>query len=280
MNENKQWVIETRNLDRVYGDGDQIYALRNVNICIAEGELVSVMGPSGSGKSTLLNVIGALDRPTSGEIFVNGQNLASLTDLDFFRAKSVGFIFQLHNLLPTLTARENVEIPMTGHIAPSSRSKRAKELLALVGMQDRMNHLPGQLSGGQRQRVAIARALANNPPLVLADEPTGSLDTTNGQDLMRLLRDLNEQQGTTFVVVTHDPAVARQTKRVLVMQDGRIEREDIIGSPDEEDLKMWRHSNLGKQILTGEKQTLLQDKLSAVELKAVKKALSVANGTS
>ncbi len=280
MSENKAWVIETHDLDRVYGDGDLIRALDKVNIRIAAGELVSVMGPSGSGKSTLLNVIGALDRPTGGDIFVNGENLATITDLDNFRARSVGFIFQLHNLLPTLTARENVEIPMTGHVPAAERGKRAKELLDLVGMADRMNHLPGQLSGGQRQRVAIARALANNPPLVLADEPTGSLDTANGQELMRLLRDLNEEQGTTFVVVTHDPAVARQTKRVLVMQDGKIVREDIIGSPDEEDLKMWRHSNLGKQILAGTELHLLEEKLSSSELKAVKKALSVANGKS
>jgi ABC-type lipoprotein export system ATPase subunit len=279
MDENTEWVIETRDLDRVYGDGDVIHALDKVNIKIAHGELVSVMGPSGSGKSTLLNVIGALDRPTGGEIYVNGQNLLEIKDLDTFRARSVGFIFQLHNLLPTMTSKENVEIPMTGHVASAAeRDKRAKELLAMVGMDNRMNHLPGQLSGGQRQRVAIARALANNPPLVLADEPTGSLDTVNGQELMRLLRQLNEEQGTTFVVVTHDPAVARQTKRVLVMRDGKIEREDIIGSPDEEDLKMWRHTALGKQILGGQSSDLLSEKLSAVELKAVKKMLSVANG--
>ena len=280
MSENKPWVIESHDLDRYYGDGDLIRALDKVNIRIAAGELVSVMGPSGSGKSTLLNVIGALDRPTGGEIFVNGENLVTITDLDNFRARSVGFIFQLHNLLPTMTAKENVEIPMTGHVPATERGKRAKYLLDLVGMADRMNHLPGQLSGGQRQRVAIARALANDPPLVLADEPTGSLDTSNGQELMRLLRDLNEKQGTTFVVVTHDPAVARQTKRVLVMQDGKIVREDIIGSPDEEDLKMWRHSNLGKQLLAGTELNLLEEKLSGSELKAVKKALSVANGKS
>ncbi|MBI9050607.1 MAG: ABC transporter ATP-binding protein [Anaerolineaceae bacterium] len=277
MSEEKQWVIETHDLDRVYGDGDVIRALDHVNIQIAQGELVSVMGPSGSGKSTLLNVIGALDRPTSGEIFVNGQNLAEITDLDHFRARSVGFIFQLHNLLPTMTAKENVEIPMIGHSSAAERSARAKELLEMVDITDRMNHLPGQLSGGQRQRVAIARALANKPPLVLADEPTGSLDTTNGQELMRLLRDLNENSGTTFVVVTHDPAVARQTKRVLVMRDGKIEREDFIGSADEEDLKMWRHSALGKQVIKGQSNDLLE-KLSTKELEMLKKTLSIANG--
>jgi ABC-type lipoprotein export system ATPase subunit len=277
MSTENEWVIETRDLQRYYGDGDLIKALDHVNIKIAPGELVSVMGPSGSGKSTLLNVIGALDQPTGGEIYVNGQNLAELTDLDYFRARSIGFIFQLHNLLPTMTAKENVEIPMIGHASATERSERAKELLKLVGIDDRMNHLPGQLSGGQRQRVAIARALANRPPLVLADEPTGSLDTSNGQELMRLLRELNATQGTTFVVVTHDPAVARQTNRVLVMRDGKIEREDVIGSADEEDLKMWRHSALGKQILKGEPNELLE-KLNKKELEALKKALQVANG--
>ena len=277
MSTEKEWVIETRDLQRYYGDGDLIKALDHVNIKIAPGELVSVMGPSGSGKSTLLNVIGALDRPTGGEIYVNGQNLAELTDLDYFRALSIGFIFQLHNLLPTMTAKENVEIPMIGHASAAERRTRSLELLKLVGIDDRMNHLPGQLSGGQRQRVAIARALANNPPLVLADEPTGSLDTTNGQELMRLLRELNATQGTTFVVVTHDPAVARQTNRVLVMRDGMIEREDVIGSANEEDLKMWRHSALGKQVLSGESNELLE-KLNKKELEALKKALQVANG--
>jgi ABC-type lipoprotein export system ATPase subunit len=278
MSENTQWVIETRNLDRVYGDGDMIRALDNVNIQIARGELVSVMGPSGSGKSTLLNVIGALDRPTGGEVFVNGQNLADIKDLDYFRALSVGFIFQLHNLLPTMTAQENVEIPMIGHLGAAERSVRSKALLDLVDMADRMKHLPGQLSGGQRQRVAIARALANNPPLVLADEPTGSLDSVNGQDLMRLLRELNENQGTTFVVVTHDSAVARQTRRVLVMRDGKIEREDVIGSADEEDLKMWRHSGLGKQILDDQTTSSLLEKFSPDELNILKKTLALANG--
>jgi ABC-type methionine transport system ATPase subunit len=141
---------------------------------------------------------------------------------------------------------------MMGHFGPRLRRKRAKELLDLVGLPDRMRHLPNQLSGGQRQRVAVARALANHPPLVLADEPTGSLDTVSGQDLLELLRNLNQIQGTTFVLVTHDPAVARQTRRVIVMADGRIVREDLIGSPLEEDLKMWRHSGLGRRIVQGE----------------------------
>jgi ABC-type ATPase involved in cell division len=164
--------------------------------------------------------------------------IVRVRNLDRFRARTVGFIFQLHNLLPTLTALENVEVPMVGHLGPRARRKHAKELLDLVGLPDRMRHLPNQLLGGQRQRVAVARALANDLPLVLADEPTGSLDTAAGQELLDLLHRLNRDHGTTFVLVTHDPAVARQTRRVVVMSDGRIIREDRIGSPLEEDLKM------------------------------------------
>jgi putative ABC transport system ATP-binding protein len=157
-----------------------------------------------------------------------------------------------------------------------NRHKRAKELLTLVGLEDRMNHLPGQLSGGQRQRVAVARSLANDPPLVLADEPTGSLDTSAGQDLLKLLRDLNESQGTTFVIVTHDPAVARQTKRVLIMADGKFVHEDIIGSPLEEDLKMWQHSALGQQILSDGEEAIERLSISPQQLEALR-ALFKAN---
>jgi ABC-type lipoprotein export system ATPase subunit len=273
MSENVQWVIETRDLTRIYGDGGEIRALDGVSLHIKHGELVSVMGPSGSGKSTLLNVIGALDLPTAGKVFIDGVDLSAITDKDDFRAKKVGFVFQLHNLLPTLTARENVEVPMMAHMGPSARRKRSEELLELVGLVDRKNHLPGQLSGGQRQRVAIARALANNPPIVLADEPTGSLDTANGQDLMRLLRVLNQTQGTTFVVVTHDLSVARQTNRVIVMKDGKIEREDLIGNPIEEDFKIWRHSALGKEILEGGEESRNLLNLSEDDLKSIQKFL-------
>jgi ABC-type lipoprotein export system ATPase subunit len=189
-------------------------------------------------------------------------------------------MFQLHNLLPTLNARENVEVPMMGHTGARARRKRAEELLELVGLPDRMDHLPSQLSGGQRQRVAVARSLANNPPLVLADEPTGSLDTNAGQELLKLLHELNESQGTTFLVVTHDPAVARQTRRVLVMADGRIVREDIIGSPQEEDLKMWRHSGLGKRILSGDHSTMAHLGLTDTQRGALQELLSSIDGGS
>lgn len=271
-------IVETKDLTRVYGDGEEIRALDGVNMKIEAGELVTVMGPSGSGKSTLLNMVGALDRPTSGQVFVNGQDLAKIRDKDRFRAKTVGFMFQLHNLLPTLNARENVEVPMMGHVGSRARRKRAEELLELVGLPDRMDHLPSQLSGGQRQRVAVARSLANNPPLVLADEPTGSLDTSAGQELLKLLHDLNESQGTTFLLVTHDPAVARQTRRVLVMADGRIVREDVIGSPQEEDLKMWRHSGLGRRIVAGEKSTLENLGLTTDQQEALQELLSSTDG--
>ena len=277
MSETQDWIIETHDLTRIYGDGSEIRALDGVDLHVAPGELVAVMGPSGSGKSTLLNLIGALDKPTRGEVLINGQDLAKIRNKDRFRARTVGFMFQLHNLLPTLSARENVEVPMMGQLSGRSRRRRAEELIELVGLGDRRNHLPNQLSGGQRQRVAVARALANNPTLVLADEPTGSLDTVSGQDLLNLLRELNHSQGTTFLLVTHDPAVARQTRRVLVMADGKIVREDLIGSPIEEDLKMWRHSGLGRRIANGETAGLEGVKISDEQRDVLRQFLTFAN---
>jgi putative ABC transport system ATP-binding protein len=266
-------LVETRELTRIYGDGEKIRALDGVSMKISHGELVTVMGPSGSGKSTLLNMVGALDKPTSGQVFINGLDLADIRDKDNFRSKTVGFVFQLHNLIPTLTARENVEVPMMGQVGLGERRRRSKELLNLVGLEDRMGHLPNQLSGGQRQRVAVARALANNPPIVLADEPTGNLDTEAGRGLMGLLHELNQSQGTTYIVVTHDPAVARQTNRVLVMADGKIVREDLIGSPIEEDLKMWRYSGLGRRLIEGDQDSALIDLGLSVQTIEVVRAL-------
>jgi putative ABC transport system ATP-binding protein len=251
-----KWIIETQDLCRVYGDGESIQALDHVNLTVASGELLAVMGPSGSGKSTLLNVLGALDRPTSGKVFVNGQDLAKIRNYDKFRGHTVGFVFQLHNLLPTLNSLENVEVPMMGQMGTSARHKRAKELLSLVGLGDRMKHLPSQLSGGQRQRVAMARALANNPLIILADEPTGNLDSVSGDELMGLINDLNHSQLTTIIVVTHDLNVARQTHRVVMMADGKIVRDDYIGSPIEEDIKVWSQSELGRSILRGDTAAL------------------------
>jgi ABC-type lipoprotein export system ATPase subunit len=234
------------------------------------------MGPSGSGKSTLLNMIGALDVPSSGQVMVNGNDLAVVRDMDTFRARTVGFVFQMHNLIPTLTSRENVEVPMVGQLGNREKRERAAELLSLVGLDERMDHLPNMLSGGERQRVAIARALANKPSLVLADEPTGNLDTVSGRELMALLRELNADQGTTFLVVTHDLAVARQTNRVMVMADGKIIREDLIGSPLEEDLKMWRYSGLGRRIVAGEVDELAEFSFAANEMKALRELLTKA----
>jgi ABC-type lipoprotein export system ATPase subunit len=272
-------LIETHGLTRIYGDGEEIRALDDVNLRIDSGELVTVMGPSGSGKSTLLNMLGALDKPTAGQVIINGQDLSKIKNKDKFRAQTVGFVFQLHNLIPTLTARENVEVPMMGYSNLLGRRKRSQELLELIGLGDRMRHLPNQLSGGQRQRVAVARALANNPSLVLADEPTGSLDSSAGRAIMQLIRDLNREQGITFVVVTHDPAVARQTNRVIVMDDGKIAREDLIGSPIEEDLKMWRHSGLGRRIVNGDDDGALgQMEISEQAFDAVREILGQANG--
>jgi len=270
MAETNEWMIETHNLCRIYGDGEQIRALDDLNLKVAPGELVAIMGPSGSGKSTLLNVVGALDLPTSGQILVNGQDLARLRNKDRFRAATIGFVFQLHNLLPTLSALENVEVPMMGHVSAGNRRQRAKELIELVGLSPRMNHLPSQLSGGQRQRVAVARALANNPPLVLADEPTGNLDTTAGNDLLKLFHAINQNYHTTILVVTHDLNVARQTRRVIVMADGKIVREDIVGSPIEEDLKVWRHSGLGRRILNNDLSSLVELGISQSQAEALR----------
>ena len=272
MNDINGTLIKTEALTRIYNDGE-VVALDNVTIQIDHGEIVSIMGPSGSGKSTLLNMLGALDQPTSGKVFVDGQDLSKLKAVDQFRARTVGFIFQMHNLLPTMNAHENVEIPMMGHANAKERRRRAEELLGLVGLADRMKHLPSQLSGGERQRVAVARALANNPPLVLADEPTGNLDSDSGKDLIALLHDLNKSQNTTFVIVTHDPAVARQTSRVMVMHDGAITRQSKIGSPIEEDLKMWQDTGLARRILQDETEDLAGFNLTKAQLKALKQVL-------
>jgi ABC-type lipoprotein export system ATPase subunit len=252
-------IVETQNLTKIYGNGTEVRALDGVSMRITEGEFVSVMGPSGSGKSTLLNLVGALDRPTSGTVLVNDQDLTQVRDLDTFRARTVGFIFQLHNLIPTLTARENVEVPMRGQsMSHGKRRRRSEELLALVGLTDRMNHLPNQLSGGQRQRVAIARALANQPAIVLADEPTGDLDSQSGAEVIGLMHQLNRELGTTFIIVTHDSAVARQTGRILIMRDGRIVHEHTVGTPFEEDLATFRRSALGRALVAGDEAALAQ----------------------
>lgn len=216
-------VVKVKDLLKVYGDGHKIHALDNVSFAVRAGEFVSVMGPSGSGKSTLLNMLGALDRPTSGQVVINGQDMTQLRDVDSFRAKTVGFVFQLHNLIPTLSSAENVEVPMQGQgLGAAQRRKRAEELLTLVGLGDRLHHLPSQLSGGQRQKVAIARSLANQPAILLADEPTGNLDSAGGEQVLAALQQVRRETGTTLVLVTHDPAVAGLAGRTIHLEDGRI----------------------------------------------------------
>jgi ABC-type lipoprotein export system ATPase subunit len=244
-------LIRITNLSKVYGAGEMaVHALDGVSLTVHPGEFLAIMGPSGCGKSTLLNMIGALDQPTGGEIFVAGENLAKLRDVDRFRARTVGFVFQLHNLLPTLTAVENVEVPMQGQGRnPHLQRETALRLLELVGLGGRSDHVPSKLSGGQRQRVAIARALANDPQLILADEPTGSLDSQSGEDILALLEQLNRDRGTTIVVVTHDRRVAQATQRIVRMRDGRVEEDHRLTNPLEEDLRMLARSRLGQAIL-------------------------------
>ncbi len=251
MTEQKQVVVETQELTKIYDNG-AVHALDQVNLTICAGEFVAVMGPSGSGKSTLLNLLGALDRPTSGVCKVAGQDLKKVKDLDRFRSKTVGFVFQLHNLIPTLTALENVEIPLQEEkMSDAARRDRAARLLDLVGLSDRKHFMPAQLSGGQRQRVAIARALANNPTIILADEPTGNLDSKSTDEIMDLLRDLNRDEGTTFIVVTHNPAVARAADRIVTVRDGRILRDEQIENVYLEDLREFKQSALGHAIVDG-----------------------------
>ncbi len=243
-------VVETRALVKVYGDGALVRALDGVNLVVRKGEFVSIVGPSGSGKSTLLNVLGALDRPTSGEIFINGTSLSRVHDLDQFRSRTVGFVFQTHNLIPTLTALENVTIPMYEMgLHGGKRNRRARELLALVDLEKRANHLPNMLSGGERQRVAIARALANEPALILADEPTGNLDSKNTAETMKLLTELNRTRQTTFIIVTHNHEVARVTQRVITLRDGKILSDVPLHSELESDLYDLKVSVLGQAIL-------------------------------
>ncbi|MFZ5918634.1 MAG: ABC transporter ATP-binding protein [Chloroflexota bacterium] len=219
-------MIELRDVTRSYKMGHEtIHALDGVSLTVAEGEFVAVLGPSGSGKSTLLHVVGGLDTPTTGTIVVNGQDLSRATDreLSRYRNAQVGFVFQTFNLQSTLTALENVALPLVFARAPrKERLARARETLEAIGLADRMRHKPTELSGGERQRVSIARALANQPRLLLADEPTGNLDSTTGMGIVELLVRLNRERGLTVIVVTHDPDVAAFAGRHIALRDGRI----------------------------------------------------------
>ena len=227
-------ALETLDLTKVYGEGDTaVHALDGVSIEVATGEMVAIMGPSGSGKSTLLHLLGALDTPSSGEIALGGQRYDGLGDAELtrLRRERIGFVFQLFNLLPALTAEENVLLPalIAGHRDEATR-ERTRELLGRVGLGNRREHLPAELSGGEQQRVSIARALQRSPEIVLADEPTGNLDTRSSGQVLELLGDLNRSEGQTLVMVTHDPAAAATAGRVVFFRDGRVAGEVEGGS--------------------------------------------------
>ena len=218
-------LIDLRNINKTYRNGDQeLKVLKNINLTVGEGEFVAIMGPSGSGKSTLMNIIGMLDRPTTGEYFLGNEDVANLGDkkLAKVRNNQIGFVFQQFFLLSKLNALQNVELPLIyAGVSQGSRKNLAKQYLEKVDLGTRMTHLPSELSGGQKQRVAIARALVNNPSIILADEPTGALDTKTGEQIMELLTELNAE-GKTIIMVTHEPEIAAYAKRQIVIRDGVI----------------------------------------------------------
>jgi putative ABC transport system ATP-binding protein len=222
-------VLQIQKLSKTYMLGKRpVQALTDLNLQVNQGEFVAIMGPSGSGKTTLLNMIGCIDKPTTGQLLLDGIDVAGMPENQLYKLRrdKMGFVFQTFNLLPYLNARENVELPMEGKIkSKSDRKKRASELLAIVGLSGRENHRPQRLSAGEQQRVAIARALANHPAIILADEPTGNLDSKNKQEIIKVLANLNLTQGTTIIMVTHDSQAANHTERILLLKDGKIVKE-------------------------------------------------------
>ncbi len=224
-------IIEMNNIKKSFfiGTDHQLSILKGINLKVKEGEFVSIVGSSGSGKSTLMNIIGALDRPTEGDYILDNTNINSISDnaLSEIRNKKIGFVFQTFNLIPRSTALNNVELPMLyAGVSIRERTERAKELLNRVGMGERMNHQPNELSGGQKQRVAIARALANNPDIILADEPTGALDSKTGRIVMDLFHKVHEEEGKTIVFITHNLELAKETERIVTLKDGTIISEE------------------------------------------------------
>ena len=222
------YVIQTKELTKTYKVGEvEVHALAGVSFTIERGEVMAIMGPSGSGKSTLMNLLGCLDHPTSGSYTLDGEEVAELDDdqLAGIRNRKVGFVFQSFNLLPRASALANVELPMRYAGVTEGRRDRAAAALTSVGLADRIHHRPTELSGGQQQRVAIARALVNNPAIIMADEPTGNLDSKSGREIMDLLMALNQDSGTTLIIVTHDPGVASNCQRIIRLKDGLIDEE-------------------------------------------------------
>jgi putative ABC transport system ATP-binding protein len=228
-------VIDVRDITKIYKMGDiEVPALRGVTLRVYQGEFVSIMGPSGSGKSTMLQILGALDQPTSGEYYLDGVNVAKLKDRELasIRNKKIGFVFQSFNLLKRTTAQRQVELPLI-YAGAGNRAKRARAALEAVGLGDRLQHMPSELSGGQQQRVAIARAIVNDPAIVLADEPTGNLDSRSGTEVLKIFQQMNRQRGMTTIFVTHDPFVARHTDRVVMLRDGLIVADEPVPDPYE-----------------------------------------------
>ncbi len=226
-------LIEARNISKVYRLGDvDLPALDHISTTIEKSEFVAVMGQSGSGKSTMMNMLGALDQPTEGSYFLDGVDVSSMDDFQLAetRNKKIGFVFQNFNLLPRTSAVQQVELPLI-YAGVNKRRERAVQALEPVGLGERMNHTPAELSGGQQQRVAIARALVNNPSIILADEPTGNLDSKSGSDVLRIFQQLNEEQGITVIFVTHDPYVAQHTRRIVVLRDGMIGSDRAVALP-------------------------------------------------
>ena len=232
-------LIEVKNVYKIYNPGEnEVRALDGISVTIDHGEFVAIVGHSGSGKSTFMNMLGCLDTPTSGDYYLDGVNVAGMTDdeLSDIRNKQIGFIFQGFNLIPSLTAQENVELPLVYRGMPAEQRRQlAEEALTRVGMEHRMNHRPSELSGGQQQRVAIARAIAARPPIIMADEPPGNLDTRSGEEVMKILHELNEE-GRTIVLITHDNDIARQATRAIRIIDGKVVSDTLASELQKHDV--------------------------------------------